>query len=1160
MNERHAPTRGEKRARLEGGALSEEALNSSPSVLQAGHRSQLRGLQQFFSPPEASRLAHAVFTHQGRVPVVLDPTAGNGALLQAFPRQLRYGIEIDPDQVALGDYTAITGDLQRIYPLLKLAGVDFPALVLNPPFGLDWTAPDGRRANSTVLAYRYGLGLMQRGGQAMLVCGRDRFWREVAPEAQAVWCVIEAADLFDGVELQCVIAFFCRPDDYRGGGPLTLAASRRQLPELAAQVRAARVERCGHIAAWPHDAGEMAQTLRAIEVEHKRRLAQQRRGSGGRHDLSLRGERAAFHASAFSKVALAKRGELRLAEQLNGKSVHYFALNLREWRRIRAAGEDGALTIDPRMPERVDAVVRGAVRDATPLYPVKPQMRLGFLEDLERIKCIRDDPGRGFVAGERYRIDCDSKVQTERDTKLVQNRQGELEPREIERERKLLTIRIAKDPAAEHSWGGHELDEGKESIEYLIEHFELPDPGDVGGRFPAEFARAKRVLAEIELELLAPRGHRLKAFQVEDLARLVVKGKGPLGWDTGLGKTLGQLVWAEACRRYWRCQNAALFVMPQDLLEQFQDEADKFFGRGVELIQTPADAKRVDRHVGRGGEGWYATHYEALSRVGRKDEPLPEATVLAPGELRFGRRRRDADGNPQPRRSVSSRDFCPACLADCGGGWRGTACRRCGYVHKRLKVRSAASLLATTFRRAVICVDELSETQGDDSLRGKAVRGMRCRHPLGGTGTPISNYVNSAFYGLWWCCGNANSRFPYDIDGKAQFERDFCVIEHTMGKEGTEQEGRRQRRKILPEVTNVSVLWRLIATNMVRRRKEDSGEPIVARSFRPIEVPMGRRQLELQRKVLVDFVRWFEQTHPDSPLVQAGVVEQFAAGCGMLPKLAYAATMPEADPDRAWWGVPATNWTPANLKLLEKALEHARRGDRVLIGSALIETGRWVAERLQERNVAAVHIVEGRNGRAQTKNPAKRASEIKAFRDGAAQVLCCGVQAVKLGHNLDQVNAVILHGLPWTHLAVKQFVDRAWRLTSRRDVTVWVVIPCVEGSQTITERQWKLVLDKGAASDLALDGQLIEAPERKIDWGLVLREMRAAGVRASGDELDEHDLQALWERAAGPYAPLEAPAAIAALPERLAGERSGQEHRQAVAEDASGQLAFDLAA
>ena len=201
-----------------------------------------------------------------------------------------------------------------------------------------------------------------------------------------------------------------------------------------------------------------------------------------------------------------------------------------------------------------------------------------------------------------------------------------------------------------------------------------------------------------------------------------------------------------------------------------------------------------------------------------------------------------------------------------------------------------------------------------------------------------------------------------------------------------------------------------------------------------------------------------------------------------------------------------------------------------------------------------------RSGRAQTKNPRKRSAEIKAFKQGAAQVLCCGVQAVKLGHNLDQVNTVIVHGLPWTHLALKQFVDRAWRLTSKRDVTVWVVVPRIEGSQTIAERKWRLVLDKGAASDLALDGQLVEQPEREIDWAMVRREMRAAGVRAVGDELAEADIERLWLKAEGPYAPLSPPAPVVPLAERLAQKRSGGEPERTSAEEAGGQLAFDLAA
>ena len=1096
-----------KRGKLVGGAISDEVLDSSASVVRSTGRGTLIGLQQYFSPPEASRLAQAVFCPSGSALPVLDPTAGNGALLEAFT--CRYGVELDPDHAKAASYTAIQGDLQRVYPLLRLAGVEFPAVVLNPPFGMDWKEEEGKTVNSMLQTYRYALGLLDALGQGMMIAARDRYWREVAPEATGAYAVIDCEDLFDGVEIPTVIVFFVHPDalDEDPEPPLALRARRSELTKLAGQVRDARDARVSYVRAYADDSS-LKDAFRSVALEHRRRV-QAEQGRAARYDLAARGQKLACHLSAFAKVALANSGLVRNAEGLNGKSVHYFALNMREWKQIAAAGEEGLLSIDPALPALVDRVVRAAVRDATPLYPVKPQMRLGFLEDLEALLCTESDPELEFATGERYRLSTKTKIQREGGERVVQLRNGEQAVRATERERRLLEVQV----------GRHSFDESKQGIEYLLAHFAIPDPGDVATRFPAEYARAVEVLRSIEQEYLAPRGHAFKAFQVDDLARLLVKGKGPLGWDTGLGKTLGQLSWAIACVRYWRCQDATLFVMPQDLLGQFQGEAMRFFGRTVQLIQTQAAAKRVDGHVRRGGGGWYATYYEALSLVGRKDRSLPDAVMVPPGQQRFQRPELDENGEPRPRKLLSSREFCPRCLADHSQGWKGRICERCRYVHKSLKVRAIASLLATTFGRAVICVDELSEMQGDDSLRGKAVRGMRARHPLGGTGTPISNYVNSCFFGLWWCCGSASPRFPYDIDGKPQFERDHCVIEYTYGDPEQGEGSIRKRRKILPEVTNLSVFWRLASTNMVRRRKEDSGEPIVPRYFKPITVPAGEQQLAHHRQIFADFVRWFTETHPDSPLVRDGVVEQFAAGCGMLPKLDYASTMPESDPDHAWWGIPSTNWTPATLKVLELALEHVRAGEKVLIGSSLVDTGPWLAARLCERGARAVHITEQRDGKAQTKNPRQRAAELKAFREGAAQVLCCGVKAVKFGHNLPEVSVVILHGPPWTHLEVKQFVDRAWRLTSTRPVVVYVVIP----QGLIGERKWELVKDKGAASDLALDGQLVEEPEPEINWSDELRKMRKAGIEATGDEVPESEIEALWLRAESPFEPIAPP-------------------------------------
>jgi|HubBroStandDraft_6_1064221.scaffolds.fasta_scaffold1505754_1 hypothetical protein len=101
---------GGKRGGLFGGALTDEALDSSRSVLGTTRFGDVRGLQQFYAPCEAAEFIKQAIDPLGRLPV-LDPTAGNGALLAPWPHDRRFGVEIDGDQVRSGDYQAITGDL-----------------------------------------------------------------------------------------------------------------------------------------------------------------------------------------------------------------------------------------------------------------------------------------------------------------------------------------------------------------------------------------------------------------------------------------------------------------------------------------------------------------------------------------------------------------------------------------------------------------------------------------------------------------------------------------------------------------------------------------------------------------------------------------------------------------------------------------------------------------------------------------------------------------------------------------------------------------------------------------------------------------------------------------------------------------------------------------
>jgi SNF2 family DNA or RNA helicase len=348
--------------------------------------------------------------------------------------------------------------------------------------------------------------------------------------------------------------------------------------------------------------------------------------------------------------------------------------------------------------------------------------------------------------------------------------------------------------------------------------------------------------------------------------------------------------------------------------------------------------------------------------------------------------------------------------------------------------------------------------------------------------------------------------FPLDYEGgRAKFEADFCVIEYFR------KGGRREGRKVLPQVTNVSRLWRLLSGAMVRRRKQHMGE-LPPRTTRTIAAPMGKAQLDLYEFWLsgTNFERYFAWKHPDHPLLEAGLVERFAAGLGQLTKLEYATTLPEADPDREWSGLaelPHSNWTPKNLKVLQVALDHAQRGEKVLIGSDLIETGRWLCERLREKGVAASHIVEERAGRAATMNPRRRAKAIEEFKTGSTQVLCCGIPSIRLGHSLEAASCVIANGLVFSHEMFDQFIARAWRLTSPGPVSVYVALTL----DSLDPRKWELLCQKAKAADLALDGQLVDEPEKPISREEFLRELRRQGVKPTGEEIAEDDIRAAWE-------------------------------------------------
>ena len=1202
----------QKGSALTGAALTDETLASSDAVLQKGmYGVGQKGLQQFYSPPQAATLVANVMN---RTMPILDPTAGDGSLIAEWDFARSFGIEIDKDQIknaqeAGRGYNAIKGDLQHVYTLLYTGMASWPQIAANPPFGLRWSDPtyrSGKQTNSAELTFAYIQRLLSDDGQYVFIDGKNHFYKRIAAMdgAEGIYAVIECDDMFEGTAHPCVIAFGINPGirsaESMGYVQRTFTLDTLDLAgQWVTDARTNALGRYNRVASSHWYSHDLPKQFETIQKEYNRRLEGRIKQNREFDGLIRADGRLQWLPQAYATMALEKLGDRHAFHGLNGQPLNYFTNNERLWIKMTGYAEAGIVTLEPRLVTAVENLLGAIRKERIPLYHVKRTQRLGFLDDIEFLKCVVDDPERGFNAGEMYRIHTQTLTVVEREKRIVESKKnpGEYVEKEFEKQKKVLKITI----------GHHFIQDGGEKasddIRWMLKHFELPDPGDVSTKHPKEIAALEALVREVMEEMQTHsrvweeknptvQPFTVRDFQVKDIARMLFKQTGLLSWEQGLGKTAGGIAFYLASTKLTgkaKAQEACLVVTANDLIDQWKREFKRFTGREPRLIKTHGQARDIARHVKHGGQGLYIAHYGTLSLAGTKGKNLllppvvvkewkeprrirntgkyglyqcidPTGAVRTLEELlqagedyiteKYGEDDYRASSNhskmtyavrntewkamptddahadkvqrghipeqfEQVTKKLTSKDLCPSCQADTRSGWNGAYCEAklandttCGYSHYAVKVKPITSQLSTAFRNGVGIYDEIQMIQarasGNDSKRSRALRGPKFKYFLGLTGTPIKNYIDQAFWPLWKSLGNETMRFPYGYEaGPTRFENDFSVIEYV--KNG----GRREQRKALPEVTNLSTLWRLLSSSIIRRRKEETGEKLVPKFYHEIRVKMGVAQAEQYASWLKNFPDFFKEKFPDHPIVKAGMHTILAPTLGMNWKLDYACTLPLGDPDAEWTGVEGlSNFTPANVKVLELAMALTKQGRKVLIGSNLKQTSGWIAEQLCAKEVKAVHILDEDGN---TVDADTRAKHVYAFQTDEIEVFCAGTKAIRLGHNLDAASAVILSGLDFDYETLEQFVARIHRLTSTNPVDIFVILPTLEEQQTITTRKWDLLEMKGGAAELALDGRLILKNEQRISESEMIRDLMERGFRVTEDALDETTMQEIWE-------------------------------------------------
>lgn len=1093
-----------------GERLSEDLLSeTTEDIMTSASNVAERGLQQFYTPSKFAEFIAEIMLRDGREFSVCDLTAGDGALLLPFNRAgvQCHGVEIDAVKCdkSLG---VVRGDLCRVAPYLEELNVKFSKFVLNPPFGLRWSY-EGREWNSAELTLRLANDLSQGYGEGVMIM-HEANWSGVRAAEEELpgvhfYAAFKVAGLFaPASSVRCVVAFWrgSWADVERSGGDLTGEESPAfdwsKFDEWEAEAFEFITERRGRYFAqsapnsdeWTSQRMRAAASAARAEVESKVQ----------RFNFEVHGSSVRVHVPDITALRLIKaRGESYLLKvrKFSGLPFRYFAMNTEAANFIREAVESGLLTAEPGrlefarpelheggywfpgLLERVERAVRESAKYISPFYQLKELQRLGYLWDLKQIRCKESDAEAGYVAGEFYPIKSRTVDWVRTEYIMKPRRQGDEvfeESVEVKVEGKSLRITI----------GGREFTESADDKRYIVQVFDVPEPGDITQHFASDYRRYYAELSKLE----TPR-FKFREFQKDDLARLCCRPGAVLAWEQGLGKMIGGLAYAIV-----RGGRRVLIVAPGDLIPQWVAEARDKFGVSLHRIETVEQARLLSKRKRSALPEFYIVHYEALSRKGtlpvkewkrapgREGENRDEVRWLVALEKTV-----DSLGRPVSKvKYHSSKSHCPHCRHKFA--YNGSYCdpkktmrhegetiRGCGYVHYARRIHSMAHYLKKAF--SCVIVDEGTKIKGE-SLMGQAVRSLRPRSRLVLTGTPVKNFLHDSFYLLLWANGMRPSEaFPYGYSDKMKFLEDYCTIEREMPSRRTK--GRMGDKKVRPEISNVNMLWRCLAPSILRRRKSETGEDLVKKRLVPVRVPWSVNQQAVYAWWLHNFGEWFAG-RDDLEKKLSPQLAQALAGClGLLWKLRQVASVPAMfELERHNGRRSPSNATPKLITCLELVRDALEAGEPVVVFSSIRAASQLIKAELDRGGVKS-RICDG-----ETKQ-SERSAAVADFKAGRFQVLIAGIEAMNLGHNLENAKRAIVYSLPFDLGSFDQAINRIHRLTSSQDVLIHILL--VAGA-SIDGKMWNLIERKGASAGLAIDGELGFDDVEEVDWNQVAKELR----------------------------------------------------------------------
>jgi hypothetical protein len=533
----------------------------SPAIAQemfdSAANARAKGQAQWFTPTEWARALSRALTRYR--PAIVDLTSGNGQLLagsrgRGTGRLL--GVELQPGLAGPG--SAINADITNLHGLLVGARFEADCFVLNPPWDLHWYREalawlgasdlpavrvafmerDGRTPSDCIDSFvgtlAMALDRCSDFGEGFIIGNEATIQRLLlgpnAPHgalAGHVWAhLVVPSNICDPkASGQTGILYFAR--GHTAGVQIEHPCSDVvACASLCDHIFSQRLK-CRHGAEpkpYTHlhiDPAIIWAKWQAVDEEWSRLT------TTNRPDWNLYLDHAGRIATSLSlydhESGRVDKDHIEKLHRLEGK----FPMQLVIQRAHRVALQQAAFgstrglrfRVHPALQQAVAQAMAAYERERAPLYPLNPIQRLGYLDEQDDIRCLKNLDG--FAAGSRYPINSQTLLVKRHGTKVNVcggRDQMQWDGQELALwitddtgQRRLFMDGRLRDPdvtvQAEvpgarklmHAMGvNHEPCAIDFTLQELVAHFEIPEVDDVAKLNPVQYQKNLELLAEIE--------------------------------------------------------------------------------------------------------------------------------------------------------------------------------------------------------------------------------------------------------------------------------------------------------------------------------------------------------------------------------------------------------------------------------------------------------------------------------------------------------------------------------------------------------------------------------------------------------------------------------------------------------------------------------------